>query len=96
MYMANGYVCGGMPQEPLSVRSVKPLPDRMMLILFSNGEQRLFDATILNGPAFAPLQNLQVFMAPELDRGVVTWAGGELDCAPEYMYENSYAYSLAV
>ena len=67
-----------------------------MLILFSNGEQRLFDATILNGPAFEPLQNLRVFMAPELDHGVVTWAGGELDCAPEYMYENSYAYSLAV
>ncbi|WP_080664523.1 DUF2442 domain-containing protein [Enterocloster clostridioformis] len=66
----------------------------MMIITFSTGEQRLFDASILDGPVFEPLKNTDVFKCAEVEHGVVTWQDGEIDCAPEFMYENSYEYSM--
>lgn len=65
----------------------------MMLLTFSTGEQRLFDATVLTGPAFEPLKDEKVFKNCQIVDGIVTWMNEEIDCAPEYMYENSYAYS---
>ena len=64
----------------------------MMILTFSTGEQRLFDATILNGPAFKPLSDESIFKNCKIVDGVVTWMDEDIDCAPEYMYENSYAY----
>lgn len=64
----------------------------MMLLTFSTGETRLFDATILTGAAFEPLSHEEIFKNVVLDHGVVTWLDGEIDCAPEFMYANSYSY----
>ena len=64
----------------------------MMLLTFSNGETRLFDATVLDGAAFEPLKDEAVFEGATLEYGVVTWKNGDIDCAPEYMYEHSYEY----
>ena len=96
MYIKNGIVYGGKPKEPIKVRQVKVLPDKMLLIRFNNGETRLFDATMLEGPAYEPLQDENVFSKPEIDHGVVTWLQGEIDCAPEYMYRHSFEYSEVV
>ena len=92
MFFANGFVYGGEPQEPLKIQYVRSLPNRMMVLKFNNGETRLFDATVLAGEVFDPLKADTVFFAPKLDHGIVTWMDGELDCAPEYMYEHSYEY----
>lgn len=94
MFISNGIVYGGQPEETIKVKSVKPLDDMIMIITFSTGEQRLFDASILNGPAFEPLKDIEVFKSAVVDHGVVTWQDGEIDCAPEFMYENSYEYSM--
>ena len=96
MFFYNGFVCGGEPEGMIKVVAVKPLPDQMMLLTFNNGEERLFDATILQGQVFEKLQNEKVFSAPVLDHGVVTWNEGEIDCAPEYMYKNSFEYARVV
>ena len=96
MYYCDGFVCGGEPEATVKVIRVKPLPDGMMILTFNNGEDRLFDATILNGLIYADLRNDEVFMAPVLDHGVVTWKDGEIDCAPEYMYKNSFEYARVV
>ena len=93
MYIWEGIVYGGEPEQPVRVDQVKVLPDRMLLIRFNNGELRLFDATLLEGPVFEPLRDEQVFSAPVIDHGVITWMDGEIDCAPEFMYEHSYEYS---
>ena len=93
MYIMNGIVYGGEPKEPIKVRQVKVLPDKMLLIRFNNGETRLFDATMLEGPAYEPLRDENVFSEPEIDHGVVTWLQGAIDCAPEYMYHHSFEYS---
>ena len=64
----------------------------MMLVTFSTGEKRLFDTTLLTGPVFEPLKDEKIFMNPRIFHGVITWNNGEIDIAPEYIYEESYAY----
>jgi hypothetical protein len=94
MFVLNGIVYGEQPTESIRVASVKPLDDMIMLITFTTGETRLFDATVLNGVVFEPLKDEAVFKAAVVDHGVVTWMDGEIDCAPEFMYKHSYEYSM--
>ena len=96
MYFTDGFVCGGKPDTMIKVDSVKMLKDRMMLVMFNNGETRLFDASVLSGEAFKPLKDEAVFNDCIIDHGIPTWNDGEIDCAPEFMYDNSYEYSQAV
>ena len=77
----------------MKVTAVKPLDDMMMLVTFSTGETRLYDATqLLEFPAFEPLKDEEVFRSAQVEFGVVTWMDGDIDIAPETMYKNSYAY----
>lgn len=93
MFISNGIAYAGTRAEEMQVRSVKPLADMMMIVTFMSGEKRLFDASqLLAFPAFQPLTDEAVFREAQVEYGVVTWADGEIDIAPETMYENSYAY----
>lgn len=94
MFIKNGIVYGGEPDIMLKVDSFKMLPDKILLITFSNGETRLFDGTILNDGVFKRLENEDVFRDARLDHGVITWMDGEIDCSPEFMYNNSYEYPI--
>lgn len=95
MFVVDGVAYAGRPVQDLSVIQVKPLSDLCMLVTFSTGETRLFDATsLLRGPAFDTLRDEAVFSNPVVMDGICTWAGGDLDVAPEFMYENSYAYDM--
>ena len=93
MFVVNGIVYGGEPKEQLKITDFKILPDKIMILTFSNGESRLFDATILTGPVFEKLNNESIFCNPKIDHGIITWANGDIDCSPEFMYKNSYEYS---
>ena len=93
MFFKDGFVHGEQETDTIEVKNVKVLPDRIMLLTFTNEEQRLFDSTILTGEAFKRLDDEAVFRNASIDHGVVTWLDGEIDCAPEYMYENSYEYT---
>ena len=79
-------------QDGIKVTDVKPLRGGMMLVTFSTGEKRLFDTTLLQGSAFAPLTDEKIFSNPVLFHGVITWNNGEIDIAPETVYKESYAY----
>ena len=92
MYIMDGIVYAGEPTESLEVTKVKPLDDMIMLVTFSNGETKLFDATILTGQVYEPLKDDKIFKNPVIEYGVVTWNDGDIDCSPEYMYKNSYEY----
>ena len=48
MFVLNGIVYASEKRNDIEVISVKPLDDMMMILTFSTGEQRLFDATILD------------------------------------------------
>lgn len=93
MYTLNGIVYASEKRDNIQILSAKPLDDQMMILTFSTGEQRLFDATVLTGSAFAPLMDEQIFKNCKIVDGVVTWMDEEIDCAPEFMYEKSYPYS---
>ena len=92
MFSLNGIVYASEKTENIQVVSAKPLDDMMMILTFSTGEQRLFDAAILTGKAFSPLSDENIFKNRNVVDGVVTWLDEEIDCAPEYMYTNSYEY----
>ena len=92
MFVLDGIVYASEKQENIYVISAKPLDDMMMILTFSTGELRLFDATILQGTAFQPLNDEAIFKNCKIVDGVVTWLDEEIDCSPEYMYEHSYAY----
>ena len=42
--------------------------------------------------AVKPLSDEDTFKNCKVVDGVVTWLDEEIDCAPEYMYVNSYEY----
>ncbi len=92
MYIIDGICYAGELQENIKVKEAKPLRGGMLLVNFSTGEKRLFDTTLLSGSAFEPLKDEKMFMNPTVFHGVITWNNGVIDIAPEYVYENSYAY----
>ena len=93
MYIVNGIAYAGTPSDDLRVSAVKPLDDMMMIVTFSSGEKRLYDASqLLNYPAFQPLKDESVFKGASVEYGAIVWLDGEIDIAPETVYQNSYAY----
>ena len=92
MYLLNGIVYAGETADEIKVKEAKALSYGMLLLTFSTGERRLFDSTKLEGSAFKPLADEKIFNDLQVSHGFVSWNNGEIDCAPEYMYENSYVY----
>lgn len=96
MFEVNGIVYANEYNSSMKIVDAKVTDYLMMLITFSNGEKRVFDATILTGPAFEPLEDMDTFKNFKIVHGAITWMNEEIDCAPEYMYEHSYAYEELV
>lgn len=96
MFEVNGIVYANEYNNSLTIVDAKVTDYLMMLITFSNGEKRVFDATILTGSAFEPLEDIDIFNNFKIVHGAITWMNEEIDCAPEYMYEHSYAYEELV
>ena len=93
MFVLNDICYAGEMQDGIKVTEVKPLRGGMMLVTFSTGEKRLFDATMLKGSAFSPLADEKILNHPVLFHGVITWNNGEIDIAPETVYRDSFAYN---
>lgn len=95
MYILNDIAYAGAPLNDMKVESARVVNDYCLLIRFSTGETRLFDATSLfNIPAFKSLDDRKVFSSFQLDHGVLTWDNGLIDIAPEALYEKSYRYEV--
>ena len=92
MYIINNICYAGKLEDGIKITNAKPLRGGMMLITFSTAEQRLFDTTLLEGEAFKPLKDEKIFNNPVLFHGILTWNNGEIDIAPEKVYQESYAY----
>ncbi len=93
MYIKDGMCYAGKMKNDIKVVDCKPLKGMMMLVTFSTGEERIFDASRLSGTAFEALKDEKVFSSPTLFHGAITWKDGEIDIAPETVYEDSYAIS---
>lgn len=88
----NGIAYAGELAPQLTVSSVKPLSGHRLWVRFNTGEERIFDFTpLLNCPAFAPLADEDVFRSVRIEYGMPTWNDGEIDIAPEALYERGVA-----
>ena len=89
MYVIDGIAYPKIKKELLKVVEVKTLPEYNLWIKFNNGEIRLFDfSSLLDKPAFVPLNDKTLFNAVSLDHGLPVWQNGDIDISPEYLYEN--------
>ncbi len=71
------------------VKSVKPLADYRLLLVFDNRERRVFDVTPwLTKGAFCELQDEAVFRTARVSFDTVEWANG-CDLCPELLYADS-------
>ncbi|MBQ0071979.1 MAG: DUF2442 domain-containing protein [Spirochaetales bacterium] len=95
MFEMNGICYAGSFEEGIEVSSIKILDGGMLLITFSSGETRLFDVLTLlsKGSAFAPLSKEENRKTAQVTFGFVSWMDGEIDIAPETMYQESYPYT---
>ena len=78
------------PQPMLQIVEADRLGDYRLMVTFNDGEKRIFDGhSLLDGPVFAPLADEKVFNDYALDYETLTWLNGEVDIAPEFVYEHS-------
>ncbi|MDR0688869.1 MAG: DUF2442 domain-containing protein [Spirochaetaceae bacterium] len=79
----------------LKVIVAQPLDDYRMRLEFSTGETREFDfAPLLDTPCFRPLREKALFDQVYLDHGVPSWDGGNIDIAPEALFEAGTSWSI--
>ncbi len=95
MHEENGIVYSDNPEPMLTVLEIKHMYSGVYLIKFSNNQIRLFDSTVLEGEVFEPLKRPEIYENPKLEFGIVTWDNGQIDCSPDYMFENSFEYNTS-
>ncbi|MBQ3447945.1 MAG: DUF2442 domain-containing protein [Synergistaceae bacterium] len=92
MYIKNGICYAGELEPGITITEAKPLDFGIVMVTFSTGEKRLFDTTEIDGEAFKPLADPEIFRHPVIAYGTITWDSGKIDIAPETVYNMSYPY----
>lgn len=71
------------------VKSVKPLADYRLLLVFDDGAKRIFDVTPwLTKGAFRELRDESIFRTCRVSFDTVEWVNGA-DLCPELLYDES-------
>jgi hypothetical protein len=92
MYEISGIVYADDPAPLITVKQVRPLDDYRLLVRFSTGEEKRIDISdLLDKPVFKPLKDFDLFKSVYVDYGTVVWRDGDIDIAPEYLYETGGA-----
>lgn len=79
--------CAGTPKW--IVTEVQPQKNYTLLLTFTDGKKRLYNALpLLEKGIYAPLKNPAFFMQARVEGDIVVWSD-ELDIAPEHLYEAS-------
>lgn len=95
MHIVNGIAYAGDPTPVMKVSGVRPLEGHRLWVRFNTGEVRIVDfKTLLEEPAFAALRDEKTFREVYIDYGVTVWLDGEIDIAPEALYEQGVATEL--
>lgn len=89
MYIKNGIAYAGELAPPIKISGVRPMENYKLWVRFNNGVAKIFDfILIIDSPAFSPLKDKDVFNSVYIDYGVTVWKDGEIDIAPEYLYDH--------
>lgn len=92
MYIKDGIAYAGEPAPVLQVSGVRAMDNYMLWVRFNTGEAKVVDfKPLLEKPAFAPLADMETFRGVYIDYGVVVWHDGEIDIAPEALYDRGIA-----
>jgi len=77
------------------VKEVKPLENYKLLLIFTNGENRIFDVgpLINERKRFKELENSILFNTVKASHGTVEWIH-EQDICPDWLYEDSISVSI--
>jgi hypothetical protein len=74
----------------IDIVAIKTKSDFQLDIEFANGERRQFDMKpLLKMQPWNRIDSIRLFEQVRIDYGTVTWAGGEIDIAPETLYDES-------
>ena len=66
--------------------AVKPIEDFQLLVTFTNGEKRIYDAkSLIKGDWFGQLRDISKFNTAKIVSNTVEWADGQ-DIAPDELY----------
>lgn len=93
MFIKNDIAYAGKFEKELKVTSIKVVSKLCMLVTFSTGEERIFDASeLLKYPIYKKLENYEVFKNAYIEKGIIVWDNGAIDISPETVYLNSFEY----
>lgn len=93
MFVVNGVAHASEKPKDVRIVSAKVTGHLVMLLEFSNGEWRVFDAEpLLRYPVYRTLADDDLFSRYAIDHGVLCWQGGDIDISPERAYDMSYQY----
>lgn len=94
MYIVNDIAYAeNFDNKDLKVTAIKIVSELCMLVTFSNGEKRIFDANyLLEYPAYKKLEDFNGFKKAYIENGIIVWGNGSIDIALDTVYKNSYEY----
>ena len=89
MYIVDGIAYAGEPITSPRVTGVRPLPDWQLWVRFNDSEAKIYNfKPLLEYPAYKPLKDIELFKQCYIDFGGVMWCDGDIDIAPEELYNN--------
>ncbi len=91
MYISNGIAYAGEQEPVIKVCGVRPLPGHRLWLRFTTGEAKFLILPLAERCRFAPLADEHTFAGVYIDYGVTVWNDGDIDIAPEYLYQHSKA-----
>lgn len=93
MYIIDDIAYANEIEKGIKVVDLKVIDKLCLLLTFSNGEMKIYDATeLLKYPAYQRLKEFSFFKQAYIKNGVVMWGEGEIDISPEELYKKSFVY----
>lgn len=92
MYEIDGILYAENHNKMIKVVGVKVIENYQLLLTFSTGEKKVYNVKpLLELPAYKILKDNAVFCDVQIDFDTVAWCNGDIDIAPETLYEQSIA-----
>ena len=92
MYVLDGIAYAGEQEPVIKICGVRPLAGHKLWLRLTTGDVKIFDFTpLLKEPGFALLADEHIFAGIYIDYGITVWNDGDIDIAPEYLYEHAVA-----
>ena len=83
--------------KELKIIDFKVVSEFCMIITFSNGEERIFDAKyLLKYPVYKRLEDHNIFKDAQIENGILVWDNGRIDIGVEEIYKNSFEYEKEI